>query len=395
MRNNRKIIAAVLGILLISASVLTGCVDAGAGPVILLEGSVVETVELFAGEELQLTFDGCEKPKWSSSDTNVVEVEQDGYLSARAEGTATVTLAAGRKTVSVEVTVNPYIPVEEIMSKNETLIVKAGAAKAIRMEVLPENASDPSLIYHAEPADGILTFENGQVIVSEDAVPGTVYQVTATNPRSAVTCTFMIEISELKGLTAWTIGDSIFDFRDNSETDMVQSLLTQSGYTNFYMDNIAGSTVRAASGVGIIDHIGSGMYDAWPEPDLIIVYRGTNDVYFSIQQPNFFTEHSIIEAVQKTCQYLHENYPDARIVWATPLWRNDVGADRLNWMRQLLHDTCPQYGIEVFDLHLAENFADLSSENFGPVLYDGIHLTDLGAQYLRDAYIAYLTNDVS
>lgn len=99
--------------------------------------------------------------------------------------------------------------------------------------------------------------------------------------------------------------------------------------------------------------------------------------------------------MEQTCRYLREKFPDARIVWATPLWRSDVAAERMDWMRLLLHDTCPQYGIAVFDLHLEQGFAEVSHENFGSVLYDGIHLTDLGALYLKDAFIRYLSDDVS
>jgi hypothetical protein len=272
-----------------------------------------------------------------------------------------------------------------------TLVIKAGGKKNIGVSVLPENASDPSLTYEILPADGMLTIVDGVLTVSEDAISGANYEIIITNPRSAVSATVQVTISSVRGLTAWTIGDSIFDFRDNSESDMVQSFLKQSGYVNLYMDNIAGSTVRAASGVGVIEHIQSGMYDAWEEPDLIVLFRGTNDAYFGVQQPHFFTPESIEKAVEDTCIYFSENYPDARIVWATPLWRADVAVEKVDWIRSLIHTYCAQYGIEVFDLHLTEDFASLSHENFGAVLYDGIHLTDLGANYLKDAFMEYLT----
>lgn len=344
-------------------------------------------ITLFAGQDFQLT---ANTPgTWSSSDPEVAEVAADGFLRGRKEGIAVVTLTVGGQTASITVTVTPYVPVTELRG-DEMITVKAGVPKRMNIQVFPENASDPGLRYEIFPNDGTAVFDGDVLTVAEAVAPGTIYEITAINDRSAVSCVVKVRVSELKGRTAWTIGDSIFDFRDNSDTDVVQTMLRDAGYTNFYMDNIAGSTVRAASNVGIMDHLDSGMYEAWPEPELIIIFRGTNDVYYSIQQPNFFTRGSVVQAIEDTCRRLRQMYPDARILWATPLWRADVSPDKLDWIRDVLHSTCPEYDVEVFDLHLTENFRNLSHENFGTVLYDGIHLTDLGAQYMRSAFVEYL-----
>lgn len=371
--------------------VLIACAYVFDSPKILLEGEEIEALSMFTGQELLLSSDRVSGVNWASSDDAVVTVEADGYVRARNEGTATVTLTATGLADTLEITVTPYISVEEVKTVSDTLVIKAGGQKIIDVEVFPENASDPSLTYEILPADGILTLIDGVLTASEDAISGANYEIVITNPRSAVSATVQVIISEIRGLTAWTIGDSIFDFRDNFENDMVQSFLKDAGYVNFCMDNIAGATVRAASGVGVIEHIQNGMYDAWEEPDLIVLFRGTNDGYFGVQQPHFFTPESIEKAIEDTCIYFSENYPDARIVWATPLWRADVVVEKVDWIRSLIHTYCAQYGIEVFDLHLTEDFVSLSHENFGAVLYDGIHLTDLGANYLKDAFVEYLT----
>ena len=360
-------------------------------PPILLEGEQIRDLSMYAGQELLLSTDRTENAVWSSSDEATVIVESDGYLRAKNVGSAIVTLTVKGRTTQINVVVTPYIAVEEVKLVPETIVIKAGGKKALKPLVLPENASDPSLTYEIFPADGMLLITDGLLVASEDAVSNAKYEIVITNNRSAVSTTVQVTISSVRGLTAWTIGDSIFDFNDDSDNAMVQTMLRDSGYVNFCMDNIAGATVRAASGIGVIDHIQSGMYDSWEEPDLILIYRGTNDMYFGVQQPNFFTPSSIEQAVKDTCLYFSRNYPDSRIVWATPLWRSDVAPERMDVMRQLLHTYCPQYGIEVFDLHLTENFASLSYDNFGTVLHDGIHPTALGAQYLKEAFVQCLT----
>lgn len=369
---------------------LAACSFASTAPKILLNGEEIETLSLFAGQELLLSAGCTSDAAWASSDDRVVTVEADGYVRARKEGTATITLTASGKSDSINVTVTPYIPVEKVEAVTD-LVIKAGGKKSLGVSVLPEGASDPTLTYEIIPADGMLTVTDGLVTASAEAISGAKYDIVIVNPRSAATATVQVTISEIRGLTAWTIGDSIFDFRDNSENDTVQSFLKEAGYVNFCMDNIAGATVRAASGVGVIEHIQSGMYDAWEEPDLIVIFRGTNDAYFGVHQSTFFTPESIEKAIEDTCIYFSENYPDARIVWATPLWRADVSAEKVETIRNLIRTYCAEYGIEVFELHQTENFASLSYENFGAVLYDGIHLTDLGATYLKEAFVEYLT----
>lgn len=385
----RRLLILILTSVLLA--VMAACSLNATPPKIMLDGAEIQTLSMFEGQEFLLSTDSTANVSWQSSDETVVKVEADGYLRARREGTANVTLTVGRRSASLEITVTPYIAVEEVRPVSDTIVIKAGGEKKLNSTVLPENASDPALTYEIIPADGMLSVTDGVLTAAAEAISGAKYEIVIINERSAVSATVQVTISFVRGLTAWTIGDSIFDFRDKSDSDMVQSFLKDSGYINYCMDNIAGATVRAASGVGIIEHIQSGMYDAWEEPDLIVIFRGTNDAYFGVQQPHFFTPDSIEKAVKDTCIYFSQNYPDARIVWATPLWRADVAAEKVDVIRNLLHTYCPQYGIEVFDLHLTENFANLSHENFGAVLYDGIHLTDLGATYMKEAFTQYLT----
>lgn len=368
---------------------MMGCTVDSTQPEIMVENAQIEDLSLFVGQEVALTCSVVAGVTWTSSDDSVVEVEADGYVRARKEGTATITVTANRRSDSVRITVTPYVAVEEVKTLAD-MVIKAGITKRLNVEVMPENASDSSLRYEVIPADGMLTVADGMITASTQAVPGAKYEIIITNDRSAVSATIQVTISQIRGLTAWTIGDSIFDFRDNSENDMVQSFLRQSGYSNFCMDNIAGSTVSAASGVGILEHIQNGMYDAWEEPDLIVIFRGTNDAYFGIQQPNFFTPEKVEKAIEDTCIYFSENYPDARIIWATPLWRADVAVEKMESIRNWIRTYCARYGIEVFELHQTERFLTLSHENFGTVLYDGIHLTDLGAAYMKEAFAEYL-----
>lgn len=197
--------------------------------------------------------------------------------------------------------------------------------------------------------------------------------------------------------TAWTIGDSIFDWYDNSEHDAIQCLLIESGYSNHCLNNIGNATISGLNndGIGIVDHIESGVYDGfydmYGEPDLILIFRGTNDVNHGQVRPDLARKKPVEQAIKDVCAYFSTNYPNARIVWATPLWRETIDLPVLDEFRQLLHDLCPQYGVEVFDLHLVEPFASLDGANYKTLLPDGVHPSHRGSFYMKDAFVAYLT----
>jgi len=369
---------------------LSAC--SGVAPQVLLDGQKVASLSMFAGQSLQLTAGECKNPKWASGDEAVLEVKSDGSITALSEGTAAVILKSSFQSTQVQVTVTPYVPVEQINCKKESVTVKAGLSKSLLLEILPENASDKSLTYTVSPNDGVLQFENGKVTASKDAELGKTYEVTVKNERSSVSATMQVKISTITELTAWTIGDSIFDFRDNSDTDMLQTALTQCGYGKLHTDNVSGTTIHSVSGMGIVDRIDMNLYSRWSDPELIILFRGTNDVYNSKVRPQSFTQDNIRASLEKTCKYFSESYPDARIVFITPMWRADIAEEQMDWMRQQIHEVCETYeNIEVFDLHLQKPFADLSHSTFGSMLYDGIHLNDAGAEHMKNALIDYLS----
>ena len=142
-------------------AVMAACSLNAIPPKIMLDGAEIQTLSMFEGQELLLSTDSTVNVSWQSSDEAVVKVEADGYLRARREGTANVTLTAGSKFASLEITVTPYIAVEEVRPVSDTIVIKAGGEKKLNPTVLPENASDPALTYEIIPSDGMLSVTDG------------------------------------------------------------------------------------------------------------------------------------------------------------------------------------------------------------------------------------------
>ncbi len=265
----------------------------------------------------------------------------------------------------------------------ETLTMEMGQDLSLSTNIT-KNAvwqSSDDTVVKATSAGKLFALKEGSVTVT----------LTAGSKTDSITVTVITKP------TIWTIGDSIFDFNDNTPTSAIALLVEELGYENSCMDNIAGSTVHSGKGDGnsILEHINTGLYNGFYEqhgaPDLIVIFRGTNDVSETIWKPEIFTKYALEQAVRGVCQYFSTNYPDARIVWATPMWRIRIDEALMDDFRQLLHTVCPQYGVEVFDLHLEEPFASINDENYADVLYDGIHPSLSASLQMKDAFVKYLT----
>ena len=222
---------------------------------------------------------------------------------------------------------------------------------------------------------------------------------TVTVTLTAAGRTKTVTVTVITQPTMWTIGDSIFDLNDNEQASAVQQMVKEAGYINSCMDNIAGSTIYSGTGNknSILEHINAGLYDEFYDrhgaPDVIVIFRGTNDVWETVNRPELFPKSALEQSVRQVCQYFSTKYPDARIVWATPVWRIRIDETVMEEFRQMLHTVCPEYGVEVFDLHLEEPFASINDGNYADVLYDGIHPSYSASLKMKDAFVKYLTGN--
>ncbi len=84
--------------------------------------------------------------------------------------------------------------------------------------------------------------------------------------------------------------------------------------------------------------------------------------------------------------YFRDRFPDARIVWSTPIFRNDVDGAALAEFSSALKSVCPSFGAEVFDL---ASVCGIDGANYTQYLSDGIHPNRDGSQKLLAAYLDY------
>lgn len=102
---------------------------------------------------------------WSSDNTSVAAVDENGLVTAVGKGTATITAKADTKTVTATVTVTA-IPVTKIVLEKDSLEIVKGGEKEVAVTILPENATSKE--FTAEPENNELVsciVEEGKIIL--------------------------------------------------------------------------------------------------------------------------------------------------------------------------------------------------------------------------------------
>ena len=155
------------------------------------------SLELVAGKEATLT--ATVKPDnatnrtvaWESNATNVATVDNNGKVTAKAEGTAIITAKAGDKTATCTVTVTKAdVKVTQItISGKNTLNVNDVAT--LTADVQPGDATNKTVVWTSENPD-VVKVENGKVTA---LMPGQAVIKATAQDGSNVVGTFTIKVS--------------------------------------------------------------------------------------------------------------------------------------------------------------------------------------------------------
>lgn len=101
---------------------------------------------------------------WSSSDEKVATVDKDGFVTAIAAGTATITAQSTNEEVSAvcEVTVNAPIDVTSISFGEISLVMEVASTQTVVVNVLPTDATYTDIIWSSSDEE-VATVEDGVV----------------------------------------------------------------------------------------------------------------------------------------------------------------------------------------------------------------------------------------
>ena len=157
------------------------------------------TLELTAGAVGQLTAtftpeDATDQTvTWSSSNSGVVTVDQNGTLEAVAAGTATITVKTtdGGYTATCKVTVKP-VAVTEVLLDKSSVTMKVGDMLVLSATVQPENVSDKAITWSSS-APSVVKVENGKLTALAEGSA----TITAKCGEKSAFCTVTVQKAEV------------------------------------------------------------------------------------------------------------------------------------------------------------------------------------------------------
>ncbi len=121
---------------------------------------------------------------WSSSDTNIATVDNNGNITPINEGTVTLTVTSVENdqiTVATDITVFQSVPVTGIEITPATLNdIFAGQRASLRAKILPENATNKEIVWTSSDPNIATVAHNGSI---SSIAPGTI-TITATSAEN-------------------------------------------------------------------------------------------------------------------------------------------------------------------------------------------------------------------
>ena len=213
--SNGVVIAKKIG----SATITAKAGEKTASCAILVEATSVTSISidktsasLKVGETVTLTAtvnpdDATDKMvSWTTSDATVATVD-NGVVTAKKVGTATITAKAGDKTATCTITVEPFY-VTSISLDQTNITLNIGESQTLKATITPENATDKMVIWTSSNSSVATVDNNGKV----SAVKAGNTTITATTQDGGKTATCSVKVNSdgiNVGIDDWGDGDNI------------------------------------------------------------------------------------------------------------------------------------------------------------------------------------------
>ena len=187
------------------------------------------TLELKAGNTATLT--ATVKPEnatskevtWTSDKPEIAAVD-GGKVTAKAEGTATITAKAGEKTATCTVTVTKAdVAVESVTLNQSSLELKAGDNATLTATVSPESATDKTVTWSSDKEAVATVDNNGKVTAKAEGTA----TITAKAGDKTATCTVTVTKADV-AVESVTLNQSSLELKAGNNTTLTATVSPES-----------------------------------------------------------------------------------------------------------------------------------------------------------------------
>lgn len=261
-----------IGTIVLCAGLLAGC------------GKVTKNVEINYGETYKIEdekLEGKENLTWESADTGIVEVADDGTVTAKAPGKAKVEIKEDGKSVG-EYTFNvSIVPIEQIIFSSDTIEVVNGNFTVVKYTLLPQGASDYGITWTSAD-ESIVTVRNnkGEIRLIGQAEGKTTLIATTENgltEQCAVEVTPQSAYEQLNGNERQFVKDILPIMRNFKNPESVRFNTVYRAYSGTYIFEVAaqngfgGNTVKTYyyDGITLMEWVSGNLLGDKMDADLI------------------------------------------------------------------------------------------------------------------------------
>jgi len=256
---------------------------------------------------------------WSSSDESITTVDQNGNVTAKNPGTATihVTTDDGGYTAYCVVTVSAKIPVTGVTLDKDKLELAQGGTGQLTAYVLPENATNKKVIWSSSDLSIASVDQNGNVTAK---TVGNV-TITVTTDDGGYTATCDVTVKEYIPVKSVTIDKYDLKIIEGETAQLIATILPENATNKNVTWRSNDTSVATVDQNGKVTAIGEG---------LAMIYVTTEDgnkeagcfIYVTAKTPVIGvtlneTKLELVEggAAQLTATVLPENATNKNVTW--------------------------------------------------------------------------------
>ena len=219
-------------------------------------------ITITEGEELQLTATIApenatnKEVTWSSSDKTIATVSETGLVTAIAAGEATITALAGDITAECVVIVErAEVAVSEVqITPAGPLTIEPNEEIQLTATVLPENATERSVVWACDDAEVLSISENGLV---KALTEGTA-MVTATAGGIVAECEITV-VEGVVAVTAVTIdNEELLTLTEGEELQLTATVAPENATNKEVIWSSSDNTIATVSETGLVTAIAAG-----------------------------------------------------------------------------------------------------------------------------------------
>jgi len=198
---------------------------------------------------------------WKSSDTSVATVSSSGVVTAKKNGTATITATStdGGKTATCEVTV--YTPVTKVTLNKSSATVTQGDSFTLKATITPSDATVQTVTWTSSD-DFFATVSDSGVVTGVKAGTATITATVTDKDRTKYTATCKVTIEKVSTKTAATAIDipstMVVGAGKTAEVDVTLTPSNATSSITWKTSNKSYATVSDGTVTGVTPKKGSG-----------------------------------------------------------------------------------------------------------------------------------------